>query len=347
MKAAHSQAVKRKLSILFVSEYFYPRNAGGEIWSWELCKELARRGHKVTVLTCRYGDLPVEEKTEGVRIMRPVSTRYLRPVRRIATMRLAAHVREYVKHNKIDIIHVPAYTLNVAVSRIAKKAVIPCITAVHSYFGDDWKHVSPFWPFLRWLERRVLVKDRSQIIHVPSVYLQKRIYQDTKQNSVVIPNWIPDRFPKPKKLFRTALFVGSLERVKIRDTAELITTVRKLKMRLLIIGEGSLKKELEQEAAEQGISIVFLGSLPHEETLSYIGGASIVLVPSVTESFSLVAAEAAAQGTPVSGTSVGVLPELGVATYPPRGLPAKIKRVSYSKEKLVKRFESLYMQVRK
>ena len=334
-----------KLNILFVSEYFYPRAAGGEVWAWELCRELARRGHKVTVLTCRYGELPAEERRDGVRIMRPVRTYYLRPVRRIATMRLAAHVRDYVKHNTVDVIHVPAYTMNVAVSRIAKKAGIPCITAVHSYFGDDWKNVSPLWPFLRWLERRVLIEDQSRLIHVPSAYLQKRISHDTKQNSVVIHNWLPDKFPKPKRLPGTALFVGSLERVKIRDVAELISTVSNLKMRLLIIGEGTLRKELQEEATRQGADVAFLGNQPHEETLSYIGGASVVLVPSVTESFSLVALEAAAQGTPVSGTPVGILPEIGAAPYPPKTIPLRRQRPmrqKFTKEHIIRQFETLY-----
>lgn len=314
----------KRLDILFVSEYFYPRAAGGEVWAWELCRELTKRGHKVTVITCRHGHLREEETAEGVHIMRPVQTYHFRPIRRVATMLLARHVSRYLSTHKPDVIHVPAYTMNVPVSKMARERGIPCITAVHSFFGDDWRSISPFWHFLRWLERKVIIDDRSRTMHVPSRYLRKRIKEETGRDSAVIHNWLPERFPKPKRFAQpTLLFVGSLERVK--NPLACIPVAKRLGMPLVVIGSGSLEEELLRDAGRAGIDCAVLPHATREQALAAIGGAAMVLVPSVTESFSLVALEAVAQGTPVSGNPVGILPELpGVTAWPPKRLPGRL-----------------------
>lgn len=315
-----------KLRILFVSEYFYPRTAGGEVWSWELCTSLAAQEHEVTVITARFDDSPEDETVKGVHILRPTGitpNEQQRFRRRLSARKLQSEVRAYIAMHKesIDIVHVMAYALNVQVSRAAQEQGIPCITSVHSYFGNQWRKISPAGFLLQRLERSAIQEDRSQAIHVPSKHMQKRIREDTGKETVVIHNWLPDEFPKPKRLPKsTCLYVGSLEEIK--NPLACIDATKRLKAKLIVIGTGSLEVEMRKRAAQEMIDCEFLGNLPPQETLAYIGGASLVLVPSITESFSLVALEAVAQGTPVSGTPVGIIPELpGVIAFPPRAIP--------------------------
>lgn len=346
---------QRNLRILFVSEYFYPRAAGGEVWSWELCKELARRGHQVTVLTTRFNSaLEKKEKREGVTILRPTDNHSPIGERAIRYFRLKSfnsEVKRYVLANKPHIIHTMAYGVNDAVSSIAKEAGIPSITSVHSYFGKDWRYeMKGLSIILQLLEKRILRNDESRTMHVPSKYLQQRINNDIGKKTAVIPNWLPERFPKPQRLPKGALlFVGSLEPVK--DPLACVAVAKRLDAPLFVIGKGSLEGALIERAKDADIELAMLGEMSHEETLAYIGGAAAVIVPSVTESFSLVALEAVAQGTPVIGNMVGIIPSLpGTAKLDAKAVPkVSLKdrsavRKAFSKGRAISSFEALYRE---
>ena len=63
--------------VLIVLTYFRPHVSGLTIYADRLARELADRGHQVTVLTSRYQrSLPREELVDGIRIVRvPVFAR--------------------------------------------------------------------------------------------------------------------------------------------------------------------------------------------------------------------------------------------------------------------------------
>jgi glycosyltransferase involved in cell wall biosynthesis len=345
-----------KLRILFVSEYFYPRAAGGEIWSWELCTSLAKRGYEVTVITSRNDKTKADETINGIHILRPVMLSAhvnARLERYVTANKLSNYVASYLAKNKVDIIHVMAFALNVQVSRIAKERKIPCITSVHSYFGNSWNKIAMAGSLLKHMERRTLIKDVSAVIHVPSQYLQERILQDTKRTAKVIHNWIGTIEKAPQPMQKTLLYVGSLE--KIKNPLPCIEAAKMLEAKLIVIGTGTLEQKMKEEAQVQGIDYVQIPSCSRVETLKYIGSASLLLVPSITESFSLVALEAAAQGTPISGTPVGIIPELpGVIPFPPQFIPERLTktvqnqiRKKFDRENIITEFEELYKVVRK
>jgi len=350
---ANNRHRQRKLRILFVSEYFYPRAAGGEIWSWELCTELAARGHEVTVIACRHDKSPPAERARGVRIIRPVKAGSERVTRKIAAMRLVSYVKRHIEtHRGIDVIHTMAYAVSAGVSALARRHGIPCVTSVHSYFGRDWRRIASTGGFIQWYERKTLKDDKSSVIHVPSEYLRRRIRQDTGKDSMVIHNWVTDKFPDERPMpKRTLLFVGSLEPVK--NPLACLKAAKARNARLVVIGSGSLEDEMRERAIQERVNVIFLNDVKREDTLGYIGGASLVLVPSVTESFSLVALEAVAQGTPVSGTPVGILPELpGIIPFPPKRIPERLPegikkaiRRKFSRAAAIKRFEATYLAI--
>lgn len=343
------------LHILFISEYFYPRLAGAEVWAWDLCREVAGQGHKVTVLTLRYDPiLPEEETVEGVTIFRPVATTAnvnQRLMRMIANKKFARKAKNIILEKKPDIIHTVAYGVNVPISRFAKKNNIPCITSVHAYFGKDWRRLSRIGMLIARMERSNIQGDASGQLIVPSAYLQSRLLAETGKKSIVIHNWLSEKFGKPKSE-RTALFVGSLEPVK--NPLPCIDVASDLGLPLTIIGDGSLRKSIEREAKKKGVECKIFPRLSREETLSLVGGASIVFVPSITESFSLVALEAVAQGTPVAGNMVGILPEIpGVVAFPPKKIPSRLTtaqqavvRERFSRKRCVEAFIKAYKGVR-
>ena len=83
-------------------------------------------------------------------------------------------------------------------------------------------------------------------------------------------------------------------------------------VQLLVVGDGSLRATMEQQAAELGCadSITWVGRQPQEELAQWYGQMDIVLMPSRSEGFGLTAIEAMANGCVVVASEVGGLPEV-------------------------------------
>lgn len=83
-------------------------------------------------------------------------------------------------------------------------------------------------------------------------------------------------------------------------------------VRLLVVGDGSLRATMEQQAAEQGCAdrITWVGRQPQEELAHWYGQMDIVLMPSRSEGFGLTAIEAMANGCVMVASNVGGLPEV-------------------------------------
>lgn len=125
------------------------------------------------------------------------------------------------------------------------------------------------------------------------------------------------------------VFAGRLERLK---GAEIVIRALALLPRdspgpqpvLLVIGDdshngaaesaaaGGERRRLEALSKELGLAdrVRFLGSLAQPLLARYLGLADVCVVPSYSESFGLVALEAAAAGTPVVAARVGGLPTI-------------------------------------
>ena len=92
---------------------------------------------------------------------------------------------------------------------------------------------------------------------------------------------------------------------------------------------------LQALAGELGLDgqLTFAGSILHEELPWYYDAASVQVIPSYYESFSMVTAEALASGTPVIASDVGgpaTLVQHGVAGYlvPPADEVALAERIA-------------------
>lgn len=106
-----------------------------------------------------------------------------------------------------------------------------------------------------------------------------------------------------------ALFVGRLAEEKGVETL-LNAWRRRPGMPLKIVGDGPLR-DLVKAAAEAIDEVEWLGHQPKADVLNLMGGAGVVIVPSIWyEPFGLVIIEAYAKGTPVLASNIGGLSEL-------------------------------------
>jgi glycosyltransferase involved in cell wall biosynthesis len=113
---------------------------------------------------------------------------------------------------------------------------------------------------------------------------------------------------------RRLLYVGRLEHLKQVD--RLLPVVSALVrespgLTLRIVGDGPARLSLKRQVREDGLDghVVFCGSQPHAEVLAELRQADVLLFPSVTESFGIVALEALAAGVPVVASDLPALRE--------------------------------------
>lgn len=103
-----------------------------------------------------------------------------------------------------------------------------------------------------------------------------------------------------------------LERKGLHHLMEAIARPTPLPVALTIVGTGSYQAELERLAQELdlGSRVHFAGFLQHRELADLYRSSDLFALPSQTESFGLVFAEAMATGLPILATRVGGIPEL-------------------------------------
>lgn len=111
------------------------------------------------------------------------------------------------------------------------------------------------------------------------------------------------------------LFVGRLEKVKGVDVlveAARILSENKVKFRINILGDGSMRRDLEKLVKRSNLEnyINFLGQSDRDTVFSYMRSSDFLIVPSRSESLPLVIIEAAKMGLPVVVTNVGDCREL-------------------------------------
>jgi len=152
----------------------------------------------------------------------------------------------------------------------------------------------------------------------------RRKFPGSKAKSLSVFNSVHVRFlAEAREVFTPTtgdldvLFVGALSPVKGPDLlVEAIADVveRLPNVRLCLVGtgkmEGALRESIQRGNLKENVEMA--GAISHSDVIDYYRRAKVIVVPSRSEGFSLVAAEAALMGRPVVATRVGGLPEVVV-----------------------------------
>lgn len=142
--------------------------------------------------------------------------------------------------------------------------------------------------------------------------LQAALKSHFGYESIVIPNIVAlDDFVYLKKNNNecyTFVAVGNLIYMKGMDVLlQAFSQLNEQNVRLFIIGDGSERKHLEQQAEHLGVSekVHFLGKQKRAAIASYLHQADCFVLASRSETFGVVYIEALATGTPVIATACG------------------------------------------
>jgi glycosyltransferase involved in cell wall biosynthesis len=181
-----------------------------------------------------------------------------------------------------------------------------------------WKKPPQVW---RMGSRRVIRLPEKMGVICPSDFMARRLERDGVATHHVLRNFVPDVAPplsaEPSARDSIA-YVGMLEPHKgPRTLLEAFSKSRdKQGFRLHVIGEGSLRSELNGRVRELGLAdrVSVPGFLPRSEVESIRSGSAALVVPSEwPENAPLTVLESLALGVPVLASDAGGLPEIAGA----------------------------------
>ncbi len=333
----------RNMNIFAVGAY-PPRFGGGQQAGWNIAKQLARLGHKITIFT---------EAVPGKTLREPKNLKVIQiPVKRmlsvpnLETYKLAKPLRQIVglgggiarkpftdaiskelKKSKPDAImvnfNVPYLSF---VQNLAKKNNIALVSVFH---GSDVHNLttSEFATVKKTIIRSYHNPDAKISV---SNYLKNTLQKMGVNGVTVIPNAIDMSTFKPGSLSRR---VRTKVKLGIPKEAVLLThvsTLRPIKrpmdiveaaaialqkapnLHFLIVGNGPLKPVMINRLKELGIAkkFTFTGMVSQKQVNLYLNASNALLLPSQREGMPLVILESFACGKPVIASNVGGIPEI-------------------------------------
>jgi glycosyltransferase involved in cell wall biosynthesis len=238
--------------------------------------------------------------------------------------------RTLAAHERFDVVHAHWVVPNgVIAAGVSERRGIPLVVTLH---GSDIS-LAEKKPWLGKLARRAFA--RASIVTAPSDDLLQRASRLGATGDVELIPWgaDPDVFrPDPDGARRMRRLHGLAETdvlvlgvgrfVRWKGFDDLVTSIRRAReqvpaLKLVLVGDGDLRGELETQVADEGLAgvVSFAGMAVREDVNAYLSAADIVAVPSVhsdgfVDGQPTVALEAMSAAKPLVVTRVGGLPDL-------------------------------------
>ena len=221
--------------------------------------------------------------------------------------RVSSAIAEIHRVQSFDLLHAHSYMAATAARLGARRCDLPYVVTEHFgrlIRGDArWYHR---------LEARYALRAAASVTAVGPA-LARATEELAGQPVTIVPNPVPDYFAEASQAdtrppYRL-LSVGRLERVKGFDVGleAFATLSERLDVRWTIVGNGPEKGTLQAEARRLGVEdrVDFRGPLSRSDVHRLMTASHLTLVPSRSETFSVVAAESLMTGRPVVTTRCG------------------------------------------
>ncbi len=304
------------MRVLQLGKYYYPYMGGMENHLYLLCNELRGRVD-LDVVVSNSEARESRDVVEGVSVRRCLTAATVASTALCPTMPLALSRRDY------DVLHIhfphPMGVASYLVSR--KPARHAVVITYHSDIVKQERLLKAYAPLMH------AVMDRADAIICTSPnYLESSAtLQRYAAKCTVVPYGIDlDQFALTAEVDEEAarirqrfggpegapllLATGRLIYYKGFEYAVRAMAKVKSNARLLIIGDGPLRRPLEDLARELGVSerVVFVGGVDNREIMAFYRACEIFLLPSIakSEAFAIVQLEAMACERPVINTAL-------------------------------------------
>jgi len=278
-----------------------PEAGGAEVYTHEIAKRLANRGHKLVLITAGFKKAKEEEIIDGVYIFR-VGNKYS------VYWRAKDFYLKNLAQEGFDVLVDEINTRPFFCVKFAKNGT-RVVALIHQLAREFWFYEMPFPLSLigYFLEKYWLSFYRK----VPTVTVSPSTRKDLKrwgfQNIEIVPNGINveplSRLPV-KNSRPTIIFVGRMKRAKKpQDVLRAFEMVRNEigDAELWMVGDGYMRSTLEDRKPE---GVKFWGYLAGEKKNELVKKAWVIAVPGVREGWGQVVTDANALGTPAVGYNI-------------------------------------------
>jgi glycosyltransferase involved in cell wall biosynthesis len=306
------------MRILTLIYEFPPIGGGGGRAAYDICKGLAARGHKVTVLTAHMQGLPFEEYIDGIRLVRISSLR--REMFGASFMTMLAYVlaglwagSRLISRDRPDIIHahfaVPTGALAWMLSILTG---IPYILTVH--LGDVPGGVpEKTGKWFRWVEPfTVPIWKRAKKIIAVSEHTRQLALKHYSVNVEVVPNGADVKHLAPSEIKVNTpprlIFAGRFVTQKNPFAIiQVLSQLKDLNWTCSMLGDGPLFEDVKHEIEKAGMSERFdlPGWVTPDTVLEYFAKSDILFMPSLSEGLPVVGVQALATGLAIVASKIG------------------------------------------
>jgi L-malate glycosyltransferase len=294
---------------------------GTETQMVQMAQRLASSFDRVTVATLRAGGPLTEQlKEAGIEIVEF-------PKRRTMLSFQAAYqlirMAWFIRREKIEVVHAHDLWANLMAIPAARLARARVIISSQRNLATLWWYT----PFRRKFIRHVHLLAKHVVVNSMAVkQLMENEFRIPAERLHVLNNGVDfERFSKPR-VDRQALFPGLASNstlivnvanmnTEIKGHAVLIEAAKEIcasspGVHFAFIGDGPLRRHLENRVRESGLQDRFLFLGRRRDVAEILSCADIFVFPSFAEGLPNSVLEAAAAGLPVIATQVGGIPEI-------------------------------------
>lgn len=288
-----------RVALLSWRDTTHPDGGGSEVFVEAVGRELARRGHEVTLLCARHPGAAGREERDGVRLRRLGGRLTVYPW---GLAWLLRHRRD------VDVVVDVVNGLPFASPLVRRRGVVALVHHVHA---AQWRIIYPGWGGrVGWfVESRVVPRlYRSRpFLTVSDASARDLAALGVPPTSITVvrnglssvpPEQPPAKSPTPRVAVLSRL-------VPHKQIEHAFTVVRRLAdelpdLHLDVVGDGWWREELVAAAGAAGVGdrVTFHGHVSDARRDELVGRAWVMLMPSVKEGWCLAITESGAQGTP-------------------------------------------------
>lgn len=310
----------KTLKIAHVSATFPPYRGGTGNVCFYNARELARRGHAVTVFTSLQTGQPGQEDLAGF------SLRRLKPLLSFGNARLLPELLAALTGFDLIHLHFPFFGGELT-ALAARRSHTPLVVTYH----QDVLLQGPLGLVekgLRYSAGRWTLRSAARLLFTSLDYGQASYVQTLLKGSSTpvgeLANGVDTDFFQPGAAFDptalcerlglpvhkpVVLLVAGLDRSHYFKGVEIfLQALARLdgQVQGVIVGDGDLRPVYEQQAADSGVPVTFAGRVEQSDLPDFYRLASLTVLPSLTmgEAFGLVLLESLACGTPVIASNL-------------------------------------------
>jgi len=295
--------IQRSLNILAINwqDIKNPYGGGAEVHFHEIFKRVSALGHNVTLLCCAYNDAKEQEDIDGIKIIR-------RGSRNFFNYCVPAEYRKLRRQRHFDIVIDDINKIPFCTPLFVKE---PIVAILHHFFGKSIYLETSFIPasYVYLSEKLVpIIYKKIPFAVVSESTRQELLQQSVRSQIELVPNAVdPALYGYKPQLRSKKPLIGYLGRVKKYKSVDHLLLAMPAVLsavpdaRLIIIGDGDYKKNLQDLAYTLGIQekVHFTGHVSHEEKVKLLNSLWLAVNPSPKEGWGLTVIEANACGVPV------------------------------------------------